>query len=310
MKNIAIILPAYNESKTIKDTILSFHSQLPNARIVVINNNSQDDTAQITQDTFEKYNIDGILLDESRQGKGNAVRKAFYKIDADIYVMSDADSTYPAQSIHDLISPIINEDIDMVVGDRHSQGDYKKENKRPLHNFGNHLVKNLVNKLFKSNIQDIMSGYRAFSKKFVKNYPILIEGFELETDMTLHALDKRFKIKEIPITYKDRPMGSISKLNTFNDGIKVLLTIFRIFRYYKPFAFFGFLSIFFAFLSIVSAIPVFDDWITYQYIYHVPLAILATGLGLISIIFFTLGVILDAIAHKNKFEFEQRLLQN
>lgn len=310
MKSVAIILPAYNEAKTIKETILSFHTQLPNARIVVINNNSKDDTVQITQDTFEKYNIDGILLNESRQGKGNAVRKAFCHVDADIYVMSDADTTYPAQSIHDLIYPIENEDCDMVVGDRHSQGDYKKENKRPLHNFGNHLVKNLVNKLFKSNIQDIMSGYRAFSKRFVKNYPILIEGFELETDMTLHALDKRFKIKEIPITYKDRPIGSVSKLNTFNDGFKVLLTIFRIFRYYKPFAFFGFLSILFAFLSIVSAIPVFDDWITHQYIYHVPLAILATGLGLISIIFFTLGVILDAIAHKNKFEFEQRLLQN
>ncbi|WP_072679785.1 glycosyltransferase [Arcobacter sp. LA11] len=308
MNSIAIILPAYNEELTIKETILSFYNELPNANIVVVDNNSNDKTSEIVQNTFKKFDIKGKLLFEARQGKGNAIRYAFQKIEADIYIMSDADMTYPASEIYKLIEPIINEDVDMVVGDRISRGDYARENKRPLHTFGNQLVKKLVNKLFNANISDIMSGYRAFSKKFVKNYPILVEGFELETNMTLHALDKRFKIKEVSIDYKDRPEGSFSKLNTINDGAKVLFTIFQIFRYYKPLLFFSILSVLFALLSLLSAIPVFNDWILYKYIYHVPLAILATGLGLISIILFSAGIILDAIVYQNKLEFEQRLL--
>ncbi len=310
MDKIAIILPAYNESLTIKETILSFYDELPTANIVVIDNNSDDDTSKIALQTFEQYDINGTLLYEKKQGKANAVRFAFKQIKADIYVMADADMTYPASQIHVLIKPIQQEYCDMVVGDRLSAGDYKKENKRPFHNIGNHLVKTMVNKLFNSNISDIMSGYRAFSKKFVQNYPILVEGFELETDMTLHALDKRFNIKEIAINYKDRPDGSFSKLNTFNDGAKVIFTIIKVFRYYRPLLFFGLLSLFFAFLSLVSSIPVFDDWFRYQYIYHVPLAILATGLGLISIIFISLGITLDAIAHQHKIEFEQKVMQD
>lgn len=304
---IAIILPAYNEAITIKETILSFYKELPHANIVVIDNNSSDGTAQIVKQTFDEYSIHGQLLFESRQGKGNAIRHAFKTIKAEVYVMSDADMTYPASKVHDLITPIIEENMDMVVGDRLSLGDYEKENKRMMHNFGNHLVQKLVNKLFEGSITDIMSGYRAFSRKFIKNYPVLVEGFELETDMTLHALDKRFKIKEVPISYKDRPEGSVSKLNTVNDGVKVLRTIFRIFRYYRPFIFFTWVSLFFAFLSLLSGFPVLDDWFRYEYIYHVPLAILATGLGLISIIFFALGVILDSIAHQNRLEFEKDL---
>lgn len=310
MDKIAIILPAYNESLTIKETILSFYNELPDAQIVVIDNNSSDDTSKITQETFKQYNINGTLLLEKRQGKGNAVRYAFKQIKADIYVMADADMTYPASAVHQLIKPIQNEHCDMVVGDRLSAGDYKKENKRAFHNIGNNLVKTMVNKLFNSNISDIMSGYRAFSHRFIKNYPILVEGFELETDMTLHALDKRFNIKEVSIAYKDRPAGSYSKLNTFNDGAKVIFTIIQIFRYYRPLFFFGLLSLFFALLSIISAIPVFDDWFRYQYIYHVPLAILATGLGLISIIFISLGITLDAIVHQHKIEFEQKVMQD
>jgi glycosyltransferase involved in cell wall biosynthesis len=305
---IAIILPAFNEEKTIKETILSFYKELPTATIVVINNNSKDNTSKIAQNTFEKFEINGMLFNENRQGKGNAIRLAFNKIDADVYVMADADMTYPSSEVHKLIAPILNEDIDMCVGDRISQGHYKKENNRAFHNFGNTLVQKLVNKLFNANITDIMSGYRAFSKRFVKNYPILVEGFELETDMTLHALDKRFRIKEIPIIYKDRPEGSFSKLNTFDDGLKVIFTIFQIFRYYRPLIFFFSLSFIFVLLSIISAIPVFMDWFNYQYIHHVPLAILATGLGLISIIFFSMGIILDSIAHNNKLVFEQRML--
>lgn len=307
MNSIAIILPAYNEALTLKETILSFYNELPKSKIVVIDNNSKDATSVIAEKTFKEYGIDGVLLKENRQGKGNAIRLAFKKIKADIYVMSDADMTYPANEVHKLIKPIMDENIDMVVGDRLSHGAYKKENKRPLHNFGNHLVKNLVNKLFNSNIVDIMSGYRAFSKKFVEHYPILVEGFELETDMTLHALDKRFNIKEVSIDYKDRPEGSQSKLNTINDGAKIIFTIFQIFRYYRPFIFFSIISLIFAILSLVSAIPVFNDWIQYQYIYHLPLAILATGLGLISIILFCVGIILDSISHQNRLEFEQRM---
>ncbi|PLY04807.1 MAG: glycosyl transferase [Arcobacter sp.] len=308
MNNIAIILPAFDEEFTIKETILGFYNELPTANIVVIDNNSKDNTSLIVQNVFKEFNINGTLLFESKQGKGNAIRYAFHKIDADIYIMADADMTYPASEIHKLIEPVLNEDVDMVIGDRISEGIYKKENKRPMHTFGNKLVQKLVNKLFDSNISDIMSGYRVFSKKFVKNYPILVEGFELETDMTLHALDKKFKIKEIAINYKDRPEGSFSKLSTVDDGIKVLLTIFKIFRYYKPFLFFTLVSLLFAIFSLISAIPVFSDWILHKYIYHVPLAILATGLGLISIMLFLVGIILDAIAYQNKLEFEQRLL--
>ena len=306
--NVAIIIPAYNEEQTIKETILSFFNELPNAKIVVVNNNSTDKTEEISLDTFQEYRINGSVLNETTQGKGNAVRYAFRKIEAEVFIMTDADMTYPANEVHKLIEPIVTEDIDMVVGDRISSGLYKEENKRALHNFGNKLVRKLVNKLFNANVRDIMSGYRAFSKRFVKNYPILVEGFELETDMTIHALDKRFRIKEVLITYKDRPEGSDSKLNTINDGLKVLFTIFRIFRHYRPFVFFSIISSFFMILSLLSAIPVFSDWFLYKYIYHVPLAILATGLGLISIISFSVGLILDSISHQNRFEFEKRML--
>ncbi len=308
MNKVAVILPAYNEELTIENTIKSFHKELPKAKIVVVDNNCSDNTSKIVKDTFLDLDIDGQLIFEPRQGKANAVRTAFSKIDADVYVMADADMTYPASEVHNLIKPILEEDIDMCVGDRLSLGDYKKENKRALHNFGNHLVKNLVNRLFKGNIADIMSGYRAFSKKFVKNYPILVEGFELETDMTIHALDKRLKIKEIPIAYKDRPNGSTSKLNTFSDGLKVLYTIFKIFKYYRPFIFFSIFSLVFVTFSIFCAMPVFSDWILYKYIYHVPLAILATGLALVSIILFGVGIILDSISYQNRFAFEQKVL--
>lgn len=310
MNKIAIILPAYNEELTIKDTILSFYKELPDAQIVVVDNNSSDKTSKITQETFLDNNIKGTLLFEKRQGKGNAIRYAFNKIEADVYVMCDADMTYPSSMVHQLIDPICNNDMDMVVGDRLSNGDYKDENKRLFHDFGNNLVKQMVNRLFHSNLADIMSGYRAFSRRFVKNYPILIEGFELETDMTLHALDKRFKIEEVKISYKDRPEGSFSKLDTLNDGAKVIFTIIQILRYYKPFVFFTVLASLFVLCSLISAIPVFQDWFMYKYIYHIPLAILATGLGLISIIFFVLGIILDSITHQHKVDFEQRVLQH
>ena len=305
--SLAIILPAYNEELTIKESILAFHKAAPEAQIVVVDNNSSDATAQIVK----SLDIPQLtLLFEIRQGKANAVRKAFQEVDADIYVMSDADMTYPAHQIEQLIEPIIEGRAQMVVGDRHSSGAYKSENKRSLHNFGNHLVKGLINRLFHVELKDIMSGYRAFSKNFVKNYPILVEGFELETDLTLHAVDKRLNIVEIEIEYVDRPEGSFSKLNTFSDGLKVLFTIVKIFRYYKPMHFFSILSILFITLALLSATPVFMDWIAYRYIYHVPLAILATGLSIVAIILFAIGLILDAISHHHKSSFEHLRLKD
>jgi len=304
MTKIAIILPAFNEALTIGETIREFHTACPNAELWIINNNSSDETENIATQQLIDLGATGSVITETRQGKGNAVRRAFHDIDADIYVMADADLTYPAERINDLIQPIINGYADMVVGDRHSTGHYQEENKRPLHNFGNKLVQSLVNKLFKANLVDIMTGYRAFNRCFVKSYPIMVEGFEIETDMTLHALDKRFKIIEIPIEYRDRPAGSISKLNTLSDGTKVIITIARILRYYRPLTFFGGAALIVGLSGLIVAIPVLNDWIQEQYIYHIPLAILATGLEIIAMLLIAIGLILDSITYQNKCTFE------
>jgi len=306
---IVVILPAYNEELTIESTIKSFNNQLPHVSIWIIDNNSTDSTNKISTDTLTLLGCSGGVIFENRKGKGNAIRRAFRDIDADIYVIADADFTYPANRVHDLIAPIINNSADIVVGDRHTGGHYLAENKRLLHGFGNSLVKKLVNSLFNSNLKDIMSGYRVFNRLFVKSYPILVEGFEIETDMTLHALDKRFRILEIPVEYKDRPVGSFSKLDTFSDGISVLLTIARIMRYYRPMIFFGYISLLISIFGLITAIPVFIDWFQHHYIYHVPLAILATGLEIISIITFAIGLILDSISHHNKCLFEIQTLR-
>jgi glycosyltransferase involved in cell wall biosynthesis len=305
---IAIILPAYNEAQTIAATMQAFHTAAPKAEIWVINNRSTDSTQSIAETTLRELGCGGGILSEDRKGKGNAVRRAFLEIDADVYVMADADLTYPAGRIDDLIKPIREGKADMVVGDRISSGHYSAENPRPLHGFGNRVVRDLVNYLFGASLKDIMSGYRTFSRRFVKNYPILVEGFEIETDMTLHALDKRFRIVEMPIEYKDRPAGSFSKLNTFTDGMRVLFVIAQIVRYYRPMIFFGFLALLFAAAGLVAAIPVFSDWLEFGYIYHVPLAILATGAELVAIVLMAVGLILDSVVQQGKREFERTLL--
>lgn len=310
MPKIACIFPAYNEELTIEETLRAFHSELPEAELWVVDNNSSDGTGKISKETICKLCAHGGVLNESRQGKGNAVRKAFREIDADYYLMSDADLTYPAAQARELLAPVLNGEADMTVGDRHANGRYKTENKRTFHNFGNHLVLFLINTLFKSRLSDIMSGYRAFNRQFVKNYPILVEGFELETDMTLHALDKRFRIVEIPINYKDRPEGSISKLNTFHDGLRVLKTIINIFRYYKPLCFFGLISLLFFLCGLVAAIPVLGDYITRGYVYHVPLALLATGLEIVALLLLVVGLILDQSSYYNRCNFERKLLDD
>lgn len=234
-KKIAILIPCYNEVVTIGKVVSDFKRELPEAEVIVYDNNSSDGTDEAAR------NAGATVYYERRQGKGNVVRSMFRNIDADCYVLVDGDDTYPASAVKELIKPVINNGADMVVGDRLSTT-YFTENKRAFHNFGNKLVKNLINRLFKGSVNDIMTGYRAFSKTFVKSFPVVSKGFEIETEMTIHALDKNMYIVEVPIEYKDRPEGSVSKLNTVQDGMKVMRTIAKLFRDYKPLVFFSIIS--------------------------------------------------------------------
>lgn len=306
---IAIILPAYNEAATVAATMRSFHAALPQAELVVVNNNSRDDTARIAAHTLADLGASGRVLNESRQGKGNAVRRAFLEVDADIYVMADADLTYPSDRIHDLIRPILEGTADMVVGDRHSGGHYAAENKRALHGFGNQLVQRMVNRLFKARLVDIMSGYRAFNRSFVKTYPILVEGFQIETDMTLHALNRRMRIVEIAVEYKDRPEGSFSKLNTLSDGFRVIWTIGKILRHYRPLVFFGALSALFCVAGLLAALPVVEEWLQMQYITRIPLAVLAASLETVAFLLLAVGIILDSLSHHEQHRAELHYLK-
>ena len=271
---------------------------MPSALIYVYDNNSTDDTFQIAQE------CGAIVKKEYRQGKGNVVRSMFRDIEADVYVIIDGDDTYPATNIHSLIKPIIDLEADMVVGDRLSAGHYKNENKRIFHNFGNDLVRIIINKLFNANLKDIMSGYRVFSRKFVKTIPISSCGFEVETEITLHSLDKRFLIKEISIEYRDRPEGSFSKLSTVSDGIKVLKTIFSVFKNYKPIVFFTFISaIFFLASAIIGGVVIYEFFQT-SLVTKMPSAMLSAGLMIIAIISLFSGFILDAIVKQHKENYE------
>jgi glycosyltransferase involved in cell wall biosynthesis len=297
---IAVLIPCYNEEKTIGKVVSDFKRELPEADIYVYDNNSSDRTSLIAAEHG------AIVRKEFRQGKGNVVRSMFREIDADIYVMVDGDDTYPAESVHQLIEPIKRGEANMVIGDRLSNGTYFQENKRPFHNFGNNLVKSLINFLYKSDIKDIMTGYRAFDKLFVKSMPVMSPGFEIETEMSIHALDKKFLIKEVPIDYRDRPEGSESKLNTFSDGWKVLKTIFILFKDYKPFLFFSLWALLFFILGLAVGIPVVVEFIQTKFITRVPSAILAVGLMIFALLSFTCGLILDTVAaaHRKQYELE------
>lgn len=306
---LAIIIPAYNEAQTIETVVSQFYREYPDADLYVIDNNSTDNTAQIASDTFKKLKAKGSIIFEPRKGKANAVRRAFIEIKADIYVLVDADSTYFAEDLKLLINPIIMNEADLVVGDRLSKGVYHQENKRMFHNFGNNLVKFSINFLFKTKLNDIMSGYRVFNNFFVKNFSVLSEGFELETEMTLFALDKKFRIKEVPIKYQDRPHGSESKLNTFSDGFKVIKAIILIFKDYKPFVFFSFLSLIFLFLGFIIGLPVIIEFINTEYITKVPSAILASGLMILSFLAFAIALILDTVVKHNRIYYELNLLR-
>jgi glycosyltransferase involved in cell wall biosynthesis len=308
MNKTAIILPAYNEEKTIAATIKDFHKALPDAEIWVINNRSTDNTRKKALDTILNLRCLGGVIDEMNLGKGRAIRRAFLDIDAEIYIMADADFTYPAYDVHKLILPIVLGEADIVIGDRHSSGSYATQNNRPFHNMGNQLVRFLVNFLFNVKLNDIMSGYRVLNKFFVKNYPILVKGFEIETDMILHALDKNFRIIEISIDYKKRPLGSFSKLNTFYDGLKIIKTIVNIFRHYQPLIFFSFLAFLMVALAFLAGAPVIKEYVDQKYIHHLPLAILAASFMILAFIFLAIGLILDSIIHQERRNFELNLL--
>ena len=257
---------------------------------------------------MKENNIEGDIIFVKRQGKANAMKTAFSKIDADIYVMADADLSHRAERTFPkfLLKPIQSGEYDLAVGNRFVDSGYEKENKRKFHNFGNNLVKKLINFLFNADVKDVMSGYRVLSRNFVKNYPIMCEGFEIETEMTLHCLDKKFDLIEVPISFKDRIEGSISKLNTFSDGFRVLKTVFNIFKDYRPLLFFSLLSFIFFLLGLGFGLEPIKDFIEYRYVYKVPLAILATGLMIFSLLFFAIGLILDTIVRYEKFNFELR----
>lgn len=286
-KSIAVLLPCFNEEATIFQVVQSFLTQLPEAQVFVYDNNSTDNTSK------EAIRAGAIVRKELTQGKASVVRSMFRDIDAEVYIMCDGDLTYPANQANELIAPIISGEADLVVGNRFGKGDYQEENKRNFHQFGNVLVKNLVNRLFSAKLSDIMSGYRAFNKRFVKSYPVSCNGFELETEMTVFALSNKLRIQEINIAYIDRPEGSESKLNTFSDGRKVLLTIFNLYRHYKPFLFFGYLGLIMGLISSIIGIPVIYEYIEFQFIYKVPSAILASGVALMAVLSWAIGLILD-----------------
>ena len=296
-KKIAVLIPCYNEELTVEKTVSDFKHVLPNADIYVYNNNSKDRTKELA------LKAGAIVKDEYRQGKGAVVRSMFRDIDADVYVMVDGDDTYPAEEVEGLITPVLEGKADMVIGDRLSST-YYTENKRPFHNFGNSLVKGLINFLFKSDLNDIMTGYRSFSKKFVKCMPVMSDGFQIETEMTIFALTNNMQVVNVPITYRDRPEGSESKLNTFSDGFKVLLTLFNLFKDNRPFLFFGSISIVIFIIGLLIGIPVIDEFIKTAYITKVPSAILAAALMLNAFLMFSVGIILDAIKNEKRYLFE------
>jgi len=305
--SIAIILPAYNEELTVAETIRMFHAVAEDAFFCVVNNNSSDNTVAEAQKAFTELGVRGVILHEYRQGKANAVRRAFLEVDADIYVMADADCTYPADQLPELLQPILEGRADMVCGDRLSGGHYARENTRSMHEFGNNLVRNLINFLFRARYTDIMTGYRAMTKAVVKCYPILVEGFQIETDISIFAAMARLRVVEVQVRYSDRPAGSVSKLSTLKDGFLVLSTIFNIFRYYNPILFFSIISGLLLFLSTVFGSVVIAEYVQTQYITHVPLAILASSLGVLAVVFFSIGLVLDALRYQQKTTLEARI---
>ena len=297
----AVLIPCYNEATSIEKVINDFKQQLPDATIYVYDNNSTDNTADIAR------RAGAVVKHGFRQGKGNVVRSMFRDIDADCYLMVDGDDTYPAENAKEMCQ-LVEEGADMVIGDRLSST-YFTENKRPFHNDGNRLVRFLINKIFNNNIHDIMTGYRALSHTFVKNFPIISRNFEIETEMTIHALDKNFLIRELKINYRDRQEGSVSKLNTYLDGMKVVSTIFMMFRDYRPLKFFTIISALLLLIAIAMFVPVFIEYMQTGLVPRFPTLIVSGFIGIASLLTFFCGVVLEVITKKHKQLYELMLLK-
>lgn len=294
MKEIAVLIPCYNEALTVGKVVDDFKKELPQAKIYVYDNNSKDDTYAIAKQHG------AIVRYEPNQGKGNVVRSMFREIEADYYVLVDGDDTYPAEDVHAMLEEMVKYNADMIVGDRLSNGTYGSENKRNFHGFGNNLVRSLINRLFKGNVTDIMTGYRIFSKRFVKVFPLMSNGFEIETEMTIFALANKCKIRSVDITYRDRPEGSFSKLNTFSDGFKVLLTIFNLLKAYKPLLFFSLVGVAFVVFGVIVGIPVIVEFNLTHFVSKLPSAVLAASLMIIAVLLVVTGLILDYCKNMNQ----------
>ena len=302
MDKIAVLIPCYNEGKTIEKVINDFKVALPGAMIYVYDNNSTDDTAEIAG------RAGAVVRREYVQGKGNVIRRMFREIDAECYIMTDGDDTYPAEFASEMTKNVLEKNVDMVVGDRLSST-YFIENKRPFHNFGNSIVRNSINRLFKTDIKDVMTGYRAFSYNFVKTFPVLSQGFEIETEMTIHAVDKNMHVENVIIDYRDRPEGSESKLNTYSDGFKVLKTIVRLYKNYKPRQFFSLLSVVLIIIAIIFFVPVLTEYIKTGLVPRIPTLIMCGFAVLCAVQSYFAGLILSTIVRKNRQDFEYRLIE-
>ena len=300
MDRIAVLIPCYNESKTIQKVVTDFKKVLPEAVVYVYDNNSTDHTDEIAREAG------AVVRYEYQQGKGNVIRRMFREIDAECYIMADGDDTYPAEFAPEMAEKVLNKKVDMVVGDRLSST-YFTENKRPFHNFGNSLVRKAINVMFKTEIKDIMTGYRAFSYQFVKSFPVLSKGFEIETEMSIHAVDKNMLLDNVIIEYRDRPEGSESKLNTYSDGFKVLKTIGRLFKNYKPLSFFGTISAILMVLALIFFIPVFSTYLKIGQVPNFPTLIVCGFAVLAAIQSLFSGMILQNIVQKNRQDFEMEL---
>lgn len=297
-EKVAVLIPCYNEEITIAKVVDDFKRVLPDADIYVYDNNSSDKTSEIAREHG------AIVRFEPRQGKGNVVRQMFRDIEADYYIMVDGDDTYPAEAAPELLAPLMNDEADMTVGDRLSNGSYGEENDRAFHGFGNDLVRWLIKTIYGYGFDDVMTGYRAFNRVFVKTMPVLSEGFQIETEISIHAVDKRWRIKDVPIDYRDRPEGSYSKLSTFGDGAKVLKAITSLFKDYKPFAFFGWITVLFSILGLIAGVPVIVEYFQTGLVPRIPSVILAVALVGCAALAFTAGAILDTVAKSNRKQWE------
>mgnify|MGYP003218499577 CR=1 FL=1 len=300
MDKIAVLIPCYNESKTIKKVVEDYKRILPEATIYVYDNNSSDGTDEIAR------KAGAVVRYEYQQGKGNVIRRMFSEIDAECYLMVDGDDTYPAEAASQMVDKILNDKADMIVGDRLSST-YFEENKRPFHNFGNSIVRWSINTLFKNDIKDIMTGYRAFSYRFVKTFPVLSKGFEIETEMSIHAVDKNMFVENVIIDYRDRPEGSESKLNTYSDGIKVLMTIMRLFRTYRPGGFFGVIASILALIAIIFFVPILITYSRTGLVPQLPTLIVCGFVMIAAIQSLFAGLVLKTIYQKNRQDFEMEL---